>query len=387
MLTIRHLSDGSARAVERRELADVIDGPGLVWIDLDEPTEEEQQVVSSPALHLHQLIIEDMFEDRHLPKLDAYPDQVLMTVHAIAIERSGLEVGTTELDIVVRGNVVVTHHVEPITSVRLVGEHIDDLGALGFERPGQLVHHLLDVMGDVFAPFVAQMEQRLEIIEEDILSRPTQTTRREIFALQRDLVELRRVVLPQAEVIRRLGRDGSTVFSDDDTVLFRDIFDHVFRMGELIESYGQLAMHAHDQYRAAVDDDLNRMLKVLTMFSALLLPISVVAGIYGMNFVHMPELDETWAYPLVWGVFLSIVVGGLVTFRLQGWIGSRAEEEVQARRSRLGRTLDIPVLGQVLKVPQYGARAVLHTGRTVFRLPLWVARRLARRSEPDEPER
>ncbi|MDX1510757.1 MAG: CorA family divalent cation transporter, partial [Nitriliruptorales bacterium] len=175
-------------------------------------------------------------------------------------------------------------------------------------------------MNDVFVPLLDTFEQRLDIIEDEILTRPSDDTRREIYRLQRDVIQLRRAVVPQAEAIRRLGRDRIGIISSDDQRLFRDLYDHLYRINELTGSYLQLADSAMVAYRSSLDDQLNDMLRVLTLISALLLPITVIGSIYGMNFEHMPELGWQWAYPAVWGVFILIVTVFLVWFRRRGWL-------------------------------------------------------------------
>ncbi len=366
MLTIRHVDGSEVRRLDRSELTGEPPTSGYLWVDVAEPDADEDRVLEH--LRVHPLAVEDMREDRHLPKLEVYGDELSLTVHGLWVDQAAEEVDTTELDISMRPAVIVTYHREPIASVQAVGRRLDEHDAAGLDRPLLLLHRILDTMNDVLVPFVDHMERRLDVIEEDLLTTPTDATRQDLYRLQRDVIQLRRAVVPQAEVIRRLGREAVGIIDEEDQALFRDVHDHLYRMAEVSDSYRQLLDSAMDSYRSAQDDQLNDMLRVLTLVSALILPITMIAGIYGMNFQYMPELTWRPAYFVVLGSFVVIIVGMATWFRHRGWIGREAEREAERRRSALGTVLEVPLLGTVLRIPVSSARAVARGGR-------WFARR------------
>lgn len=365
MLTIRQVSEAGVRMVDLSELDRDAPGAGYLWIDLSAPDAAEDALLD--RLDVHPMVVEDMREDRHLPKLEVHGDELALTVHGLRIDHMAEEVATVELDISLRGRVLVTYHTEEVASIRVVREHLDSAGMAGLERPILLLHRILDTMNDVMVPFVDHLEQWLDVVEGDLLATPTDTTRQDLYRLQRDVIRLRRVVVPQAEVLRRLGRESMGLFSEEDRALFRDVHDHLYRMAELSESYRQLLDSAMNSYRSAQDVELNDMLRVLTLVSATLLPLTVIAGIYGTNFAHIPELDFRPAYFIMLGGFVAIVIGMVTWFRHRGWIGGAAEREAQRRRSTMDTVLDVPVLGSVLRVPVRGMRAVTRKGRDVVR--------------------
>lgn len=369
MLHMRRIDQGEVFVVDPDELSGAMAAQGFLWLDVAEPTVDETELLRDPRLGLEPSILEDMVEDAHLPKAEVVGRQLLLVVHGLRLDLATVELRTTELDIAVVGDVVVTFQSRLVRSVELVRGRLDRQGAGTVRRPMQLVHLLIDTMNDVFVPFVDLLDQRLDVIEEDILTRPTQDTRHDIYRLQRDVIQLRRALVPQAEVIRRLGREPVDLLTDDDRALFADIYDHLYRIVELSESYRQLLDSALQSYRSSLDDSVNGMLATLTMISAVLLPISVIAGIYGTNFEYLPELGLRYGYFGMWGVFVLIIVGMLLWFRRQGWIGRRAERAAAARRGRLETVLDIPVLGTILQVPATGGRMVARTGRAVLRKP------------------
>ncbi|MDP8960374.1 MAG: magnesium/cobalt transporter CorA [Actinomycetota bacterium] len=377
MLTIRHVHDNRATIVEPDRLGAALAGPGFVWLDLTEPTADEETVLDLPMLGIDPLAKEDIVEDVHLPKLDVYSDHALLTVHAIEIETSTVELTTMELDIVIARDYLLTYHRRRITAIDAIAQlvHRDQPWP---DSPVGVAHRILNVMNDVFVPFLDLLGKRLDLVEEDVLRSPALTTRDEIFALRRDLITLRRISVPQADVIRRLGREQIPVVRAADRVYFRDVYDHLYRMAELSEVYRQLIESAYDMYRSVREDETNRRLAILTMVSTLLLPITAIAGIYGMNFVHMPELDETWVYPTLWVIFVILIAGGLLVFRSWGWLGREKEDAEAAHRQRLVERLELPILGKVVRVPAYGARFALKGGRRVAGMGWRLGRRRLR---------
>lgn len=379
MLHIRSIHGSQVRHHDLGELEQVLGAPGVCWLDVEAPTAQEQQVLRDPALGLHPLIVEDMLDDVHLPKVEVQDPWLLLVVHGLRLRTVAVEIDTCELDIAIGDRLLITYHSEPLASVDAVRSRLDATAAMSVARPMELVHLLLDATTDVFIPFLGLLEERLDVIEEDILTQPTERTRREIYELQRDVIQLRRVVVPQAEVIRRLSREQVGLVTDADRTLFRDVYDHLYRMAELSDSYRQLLDSAMQSYRSSLDDDLNEMLTTLTVISAVLLPVSVIAGIYGTNFEYIPELEWRWGYLAMWGVILSVVAGMLTWFRRRGWVGRRAERAAERRREGLAAVLDIPVLGSVLSVPLRGTRRVARQGRALSRL----ARRWTRDAHRD----
>lgn len=355
MLTIRHVTAEGAQAVDRNDLDRATAADGFVWIDLGAPDPDELEVLE--AVHLPGLVLEDMRDDRHLPKLEQVGACLSLTVHGLDVESLDDELRTIELDCALEQGLLVTYHERPLASVDAVGDRLDR-GVVGFDRPFLLLHRLLDVMNDVLLPFVDHIDQQLDVIEEDILDEPTEHTRRDLYRLQRDVIQLRRIVLPQAEVIRRLGRMEAPGWQEGDGALVRDLHDHLNRMVAMCDSYHQLLESAMDSYRSALDDRLNDMLATLTIVSAVLLPVSVAAGLWGMNFIVIPGADDPngfWWLLAGSGVLIALM---LAWFAARGWIGNRAERRARRRRHGMSSVLEVPVLGSILRVPVRGGRAV-----------------------------
>ncbi len=364
MRTIRHVTQHGATRIGPDELDAARAGDGFVWIDLSGPSQDDAAFLDE--LGLPELVIEDMRDDRHLPKVDKTGDTLSLTVHGLDVASLQDEPRTLELDCALTAELLVTWHDPGVASVQAVGERLDR-GTTGFARPFLLLHRILDVMNDVLLPFVDHLDRRLDVIEEDILDEPTEQTRLELYQLQRDVIQLRRVVVPQTEVVRRLGRDRAPGWQDGDDALVRDLLDHLTRMVTLCDSYHQLLESATASYRAALDDRLNDMLATLTIVSAVLLPVSVVAGLWGMNFVMIPGSEQPNGFWWLLGGTGVLVVLLLVWFAMRGWIGGGAERRAARRRHGLSGVLEVPVLGRVLQVPVRGTRKVGRFARRAVR--------------------
>lgn len=382
MLTIRHRRpDGAWTRVDPDAFEPEAIGPlGWWWLDLDTPSDAEAAVLD--RLGLHPLIMEDMTDERHLPKVEVLEDQLNLIVHGLRLDevtdpatshtpqlraRHDSEVHTTELDIALAGPFLVTWHERPMAAIEAVGRHVDAGRADDLGRPAQLVHRLLDALSDVMVPFIEHFEERLGVIEDDLLTEPTDQTRADLFHLKRDVIQLRRVVVPQAEVLRRLERDAHLllpdVFEASDTGLLQDVYDHLYRMTGLSESYQQMIDSAMTSYRAAQDDQLNEMLRILTLVSTLGLPLTLLGTVWGMNFIDMPLTERPSGFWAVVAVAAVVMVSMFTWFRQRGWIGDDAERAATQRRAGLRSTLDVPLLGTVLRIPVSGVRAVSRTGR------------------------
>lgn len=399
MITIRHVTEDACTTATLDEVVAGLqdDTPRAAgraapwyWVDvLEEDGPDPLQDTVLSRLGVAPLFAEDMRDDRHLPKVELIDDQLLLVVHALRLRddvtgppqtdpdadadvRGASSVVTGELDVLLAPRLLVTWHRWRMPALDALATHLERRAGSFIARPILLVHHLLDSITDVMVPFVDHFERRLDVVDADLLTTPTEATRDDLYRLQRDVIQLRRVVVPQAEVLRRTVREieplvDNDAIRDGDLPRFRDIYDHLYRMSALSESYSQLLDSALDTYRAAQDDELNDMLRVLTLVSAMLLPISVLAGIWGTNFFNLPGADDRWGFAIMIGSFLFIMAVMGTWFRLRGWIGGQAERDATARRARLSDTLDVPVLGTILKVPVSGARSLGRGTRRLLR--------------------
>lgn len=369
MPIIRQISNGRVEPVALQALdaalAQVTREQGLVWIDLIGRNHEDEGLLRH--LGLNDLQIEDLLDDAVHPKSEAGDGHLLTVVHGLdldyAREQEEFEITTIELDSVLGPNWVVTHADRSLEVIRRVAMLVErDPGRA--RTPAQLLHLVLDTIVDEYEPFLEQfIPERIDAIEDELFSdQPSAAVRREIYLRRRDVIRLQRIALPQAAAMRELVRltEAGVAFHAD-APLFRDIADRLDRVASLTAALRAELDSAFEHYLSAVANSQNEVMRILTMVSSILLPITVVAGIYGMNFHFMPEIDERWGYPAVMSLNALIVVGGLTYFRSRGWIGRQREVKEHTAR------LEIASLGRMLRLPAIGARVVRSLGGTLPR--------------------
>lgn len=296
------------------------DREGLVWVALEEPNEEEITRVLVNQFHFHPLAVEDSQSDGYqTPKLDDYGEYLFLVVQTVIA--GGLLDGeaSRELNIFLGDNYLVSSSLRKITAVEKLRKRLERDERIYQNGSDFLCHALLDQVVDEFIPHIDQLEEEIDFLEEAVLSNPDPQTLQRILRLKRYSMNLRRVISPQREVINRLCRDDFPMIDPHSRMYFRDVYDHLVRIFDMLDGIRDMTTSTLEVYLNATSLRLNEVMKALTIVSTIFLPLSFVAGVYGMNFYYMPELDWRWGYPLVWLVFVLITIGMLRYFRKRGW--------------------------------------------------------------------
>jgi len=296
------------------------DQEGLVWVDLVEADNEEITKVLVNQFHFHPLAIEDCQSDGYqTPKLDDYGEYLFLIVQSLTKNGVFEDEPTRELNVFLGKNFVVTSSLKKITSVENFRKRLEKDERLYQFGSDFLFHALLDQIVDDFIPHLDQLEEEIDYLEEAVLSNPHPKTLERILRLKRYTMTLRRVIAPQREVVNRLCRDDFPMIDPHSRMYFRDIYDHLVRIYDLLDGIRDMTTSALEVYLNATSLRLNEVMKALTIVSTIFLPLSFVAGVYGMNFQYMPELGWRWGYSMVWVVFIMIVVGMLSFFKKRRW--------------------------------------------------------------------
>jgi magnesium transporter len=294
-----------------------------LWIELERQDAAADAVLAE--LKIHPLTIEDIWATRTFPKLDDYDNYVYAIVHGVA-HATHDKCESIELDLVLGDTWVVTH--DPGKYV--VGEIADELARsprLMQKGVAWLAHAVLDHAVDKYLPVVDELDGQLEQLETDVL-RYAGTPRggevlRRILRFKRLLQDLRRMAIHQREILLKFGRGEIEEIPHDAVPFFRDVYDHFLRINDLVESYRDLVTSALEAYLSVQSNRMNEIMKTLTLIATVMLPITFIAGVYGMNFKNMPELEWPWGYAWALGLMGTVAIGTLVWFWKKGWIGSR----------------------------------------------------------------
>jgi len=292
----------------------------LLWVDLENPTPEEADVLRD-YFQLHPLAVEDTLIEIQYPKLDVYPEYIFLVLHGINYMRDTREFTTAEIDVFLGKQFLITHHDHRMRSVRDMRQRILQDPHLMRTGLDTVIQGILDKVVDHYFPELEKLEDRIEEAEDEIFaSAQDRETLNRILRLKRDLMHLKRIVFPQREVFNRLSRDEIPYIRPSTRLYFRDTYDSLFRMTDIADNYRDLLTGFLDIYMSAASNRLNETMKFLTVISTICIPMTVVAGIYGMNFRFMPEIDWKYGYFFSLFLMLGIGLGMFIFFRKKGWI-------------------------------------------------------------------
>lgn len=293
----------------------------LLWISLEQATPEEFTLVLNDLFHFHPLAIEDAQTNGfQTPKVDDYGEYLFIVVMALLGDHERSLLTSEEFDIFLGQNYVVSIYSSPkITAVEKLRERLQKDERLQNNGADFLCHALIDTIVDDYSMPLEELEDKLEALEDRVLSKPQPETLKQILHLKHAIISVRRVIAPQREAINHLTREEYPMIDRQSQLYFRDIYDHLVRTYDWIDILRDMATNSLEVYLNATSVRLNEVMKALTIVSTIFLPLSFVAGVYGMNFHFMPELGWKWGYPLVWLVFLLIAGGMLYYFRKRKW--------------------------------------------------------------------
>ena len=311
------------------QLPDLLkDEQAVIWVDMEAPTLDDDRVLLD-VFHFHPLTVEDCRANRHHPKVEEFPDYIYFIVHAVRTDSSPDRFNTVELDGFLGKNFVVTYHHDKFTSIDKVKQTVRSSPVTCQRGAPFLLHSIIDSIVDDYLPVMDDFDERINDLEDNIFSlhRPNDEILGEILGLKRSVLRLRRISSKQLEVLYRISHGQFQLISGPVLPFFRDIYDHIVRVTDLAESYRDLISGSLEAYLSVVSNRLNEIMKVLTIFSAIMLPLTFIAGVYGMNFDNMPELHSRNGYYAVWGIMIVVAVGMLGLFWKRGWIGSGPQKK------------------------------------------------------------
>ncbi|HEY2946647.1 MAG TPA: magnesium/cobalt transporter CorA [Vicinamibacteria bacterium] len=320
MLTYFRCVDGKIEKLDRFTPEALSDPKALHWIDLDTPTSEEARILEDP-FHFHPLAIEDCLVDVNHPKVDDYDAYIFLIVHAVGFDDKTGEFRTSELDMFLGRNYLVTHHEGPIAGVVTAQEQCTRGVITSLPRGVDfLVYQILDQLFERYIPNLDLLEERIETVQAEVFAAKTADVLEQIFDLKRDVSQLRRICTPERELVHRLSRGEFAVIGAKATVYFRDIYDNLYRIVDASYQYHDMIQGLLDAYLSVVNNRLNETMKRLAAIGSVFAAVTVIAGIYGMNFEFIPGLG--WKYGYAAALIVMLGAGIFLYRRLKkaGWL-------------------------------------------------------------------
>ncbi|MDP3013890.1 MAG: magnesium/cobalt transporter CorA [Candidatus Subteraquimicrobiales bacterium] len=290
----------------------------VVWIDIEEPSEEEFNQLLS-ALAFHPLTIEDCKSPFHLPKIDVYEDYLFIIWHAIIDILETSQIETSAVNIYLGKNFMVTVRRSEVVKVKQLRDHLLEFPEKLGKGVDWLLHSLFDDLVDDIFLLVDRISDEIDSLEDLIFESPQQEHIRKLFRLKHQLLTLRKVAAPQREIVSNLLKYDSLFFSKETYIYFQDIADHLIRIVDLVDTARDVIGGTIEIYLSSISNRLNEIMKRLTILATIFGPLTVITGVYGMNFDYMPELRWQYSYFLIlFGMFI-FALGMFAYFKQKKW--------------------------------------------------------------------
>lgn len=321
-----------------------LDSDSISWVDVGGLGGEQTWQQLKQVFNLHPLALEDIIHVPQRPHTEEYEDQLVFIGRMVSLREDGRTVMTEQISFVLGERYLLSVQEEPYYDcLQFVRERIQTSRSL-VRKAGvdYLLYTLIDAIIDGFYPILEMYGELIENLESEVVSSPMPQTLEEIYQIKRELLELRRAIWPQRDAINALIRDSSDLISQEVRVYLRDCYDHAVQVLDIVETYRELAASLTDVYLSAVSNRMNQVMKVLTIISSIFIPLTFIAGIYGMNFntekspFNMPELNWYWGYVATLTVMAIIAIGMVFFFWQRGWFENFTPMRSSRRSSRRG---------------------------------------------------
>ncbi|KAA5541940.1 magnesium/cobalt transporter CorA [Roseiconus nitratireducens] len=302
------------------------DAETVSWIDVQGFGDRSVMREIGAMFDLHPLLLEDVVNVPQRPKTESYGDHLLIVVRMVSLDDE------TRIEMEQVSMILSKHYL--ITFQERYGDVLDPVrrrirsgkGMIRKLGSDYLAYAIADTIIDGYYPALESIGDRLESLESEVIYNPSPEVLAELNAMKNQLINLRRAIWPQREAVNSLVRGDHAVISKDVGVYLRDTYDHCVQTSEVAEMYREMVTGLMNTYLSAIANRTNEVMKVLTIMASIFIPLTFMAGIYGMNFEHMPELHYRWAYPSLVIAMTVTAAGMLIYFYRKGWIGMRTRD-------------------------------------------------------------
>jgi magnesium transporter len=295
------------------------DKAAVHWINVDGLADVPLLEAVGQRFGLHPLTLEDVLNCSQRPKIEDYGDYEFIVAKSLHLVDDRLEV--EQISLFVGKGWILSFQEAAGDSFEPTRERIrKGRGQIRSSGPDHLAYSLLDSLVDEFFPILERFGERLEKIEEELISYPAPDTLQGIYQMKRDLLGLRRVAWPERDLLSALLRESTPIISEQTKIYLRDCYDHLTQVIDIIETYRELAAGMIDVYLSSLSNRMNEVMKVLTIISTIFIPMTFIAGVYGMNFHYMPELAWRYGYPFSLALMAAVAIGLMVYFKKKNWL-------------------------------------------------------------------
>ncbi|UCC11327.1 MAG: magnesium/cobalt transporter CorA [candidate division WOR-3 bacterium] len=295
--------------------------PTVTWLNIDGLSNVEVIRKVGETFDLHPLILEDIVNTTQRPKFEDVDKYAFVVLKMLTFDEEKNRIGIEQVSLVLGDNFVISFQERVGDVFEAVRDRIrQGKGRIRKAGSDYLLHALIDAVVDNYFIILEKVGDKIEELEETIVTDPKPEAMRTIHALKREMIFLRKSVWPLREVINNMVRSESALIQDSTHIYLRDVYDHTIHVIDGVETFRDMLSGLHDTYLSGISNRMNEIMKVLTIFASIFIPLTFIAGIYGMNFNYMPELGWRWAYFGVWGLFVAVAVLMILYFKRKKWL-------------------------------------------------------------------
>jgi magnesium transporter len=297
------------------------DTPPVSWINIDGLHEVEMIEKIGTHFGIHPLTQEDIVNTGQRPKVEDFEDYIYLVLKMLKFDETSGHIVSEQVSLILGPHYLISFQETQGDVFNSVRERIRK-GRVHIRKsgPDYLAYALIDAVVDHYFLILEKMGERIEHFEEQLHVQPTPEILQAIYDLKREMIYFRKQVWPMREVLNTWQKAESALVQEANTVFIRDVYDHTIQVIDTIESFRDIISGMMDLYLSTVSNKMNEVMKVLTIMATIFIPLTFVAGIYGMNFKYMPELEWKWSYPVLWMVLIVIFVGMVFYFKHKKWL-------------------------------------------------------------------
>jgi magnesium transporter len=294
----------------------------ITWVNVDGLSDIHIVEGIGQELNIHPLVLEDILSTHQRPKLEEYEDFLYLVIKGISInEKKDFSLQYEQISILLLANHVITFKEKTDDTFDPIYNHLQNHnGRLRQLGSDYLAYVILDTIVDEYFIVEDGLDEIIDPLEDNILFNSNKEMLQTVQQIRRGLISMKRNISPLRELLATIQRADTPLLKEKTLRYYGDVYDHVLRVTDALESYRERISAMHDIYLSSISNKMNETMKILTIFASIFIPLTFIAGIYGMNFEYMPELKWRWAYPTLWVIFISIGVGLLVFFKKKKWM-------------------------------------------------------------------
>lgn len=295
--------------------------PTVTWIDVVGIHQIEIIAKIGESFGIHPLVLEDIVNTEHRPKIEDFEEYIFIVLKMIYRDKEKGEIIVEQISLIVtRGLIISFQEIEGDVFNSVRDRIRKSKGRIRKKGSDYLAYALIDSIVDSYFLVLEDVGEELELLEEELMSNPSLETSQKIHSLKRDMIYLRKSIWPLREVISLLARGESSIFQESTSIYLRDVYDHTVQIIDTIETFRDMLSGMLDIYLSSISNRMNEVMKVLTIIATIFIPMTLVAGIYGMNFEYMPELKWYWGYPSILVLMLAMGLTMVAYFRKNKWL-------------------------------------------------------------------